>query len=770
MRHPPPPDALGAGLLAALDDHAIVSVADADGRIVYVNRKFCEISGYAADELVGMNHRLLKSGLHAADFYDDLWQHIANGRTWRGEICNRRKSGELYWVDATITPELDSAGLPCRYVSVRTDISATKCAQHRAEVAEERYRRSQTFGNIGTWDLDLRTRELLGSERVAFLLGHAEGDIPASYEAFIGAVHPEDRDAVDATVARCAEAGTRYEIEYRCVWPDGSVHWLLQRGDVTRGPRGEPLHMLGVVQDITARKDALAQLALFRHAVESTSEGVALFSAVTNRLGYLNPAARAILGWPGETAIGAEAQHLVPDHARGEFILAVEKAKRSQSAHLDFSFVRPDGGEVPLRNTLTPVRDEAGIVRHVVNVFGDRSEEIERQQELQVALDEARSASRAKAEFMSRMSHELRTPLNAILGFSQVLLLRPDLGSTQIDSVREILKAGKHLLELIDEVLDIARIDMGALRVSPEPVRLDDVVTQAIALVEPAARDRGIPVAQDIGAAVTVVADPLRLKQCLINLLSNAVKYNRPGGFVRIAASEQPDGRVRIEVEDGGLGIAADELVHLFLPFSRLERHRDRVDGIGIGLSITQRLVKLMNGQIGVRSQKGVGSVFWIELERAQPHAGSAAVPSAFGGLDLPNPARRASHRQVLYVEDNPANLKLVRSMLRLLPDVTVLSARTAAEGMNVAVGEHPDLILLDIGLPGMSGFELLAWLRREPDLAGIPVIAVSANATPADVARGLSAGFDDYLTKPIDVHKLLGRVRAVLGLQGDMP
>ncbi len=731
-----PPEPWSGSLLAALDEHAIVSVADAQGGIVYVNRKFCEISGYKTEELIGMNHRLLKSGLHAADFYEEMWHCIASGRTWRGEICNRRKTGELYWVQATITPELDSAGLPCRYVSIRTDISATKRAQRRAEVAEERYCRSQNFAEIGTWDLDLRTHELHWSERIGPLFGYPVGELETSYESFIAAVHPDDRQALMAAVDRGIETGAPYEIEHRCVWPDGTVRWLLERGDVTRGPQGEALHMLGVVQDITVRKEAQAQLALFRQVVESTSEGVVLCSAATHRVTYLNPAARTILGGPAEAAIGADPLDFVPAQAKAGFSQAVEQARRGQDAHFDFAFQRPDGKEVPLRNSITPVLDDVGAVSHLVNVFGDRSEEIERQRELQVALDEARRANRAKADFMSRMSHELRTPLNAVLGFSQVLLLGQNLDAAQTEGLGEILKAGSHLLELVDEVLDIARIDLGTLRVSLQPVHLGEVIHQATALVTPLAHERGISFDHDIDAAIVVAADPLRLKQCVINLLSNAVKYNRSGGSVQVRASQQGRGRIRIEVEDSGGGIAAAELEQLFEPFTRLERHRESVHGIGIGLSITQRLVKLMNGEIGVHCQQGVGSVFWIELERAEPRQGIRGGANGLAGLDPPHPARRAPHKQVLYVEDNPANLKLVCSMLRLLPTVAVRAASTAAEGMMLARDERPDLILLDIGLPGMSGFELLAWLRREPALAGIPVIAISANAMPAGSVR----------------------------------
>lgn len=761
-----PLDSLNNGILNALNEHAIVSVTDADGNIVYVNQKFCDISGYAAEELIGMNHRLLQSGVHDRSFYEGMWQKIASGQTWRGEICNRAKSGDLYWVDATITSELDGVGLPVRYVSIRTDISATKRAQQRAEVAEERYRRSQTFGNISTWDLDLQSFELVCSESIAPLIGYPLCVESLSFDDFIARVHPEDRAAVVAAINSSVETGVPYEIEHRCVWPDGSVHWLLESGDITRGPQGQPLHMLGVMQDITERKDAQAQLALFRHAVESTSEGVLLCDLETGQISYLNPAARSILGGASDAAIGRSPLVFVPEHARAEFSQAIERTRRSEAVHYDFTYLRPDGIEMPLRNSLTPVRDESGAASHFVNIFGDRSVEIERQVELQAALENARRADRSRAEFMSHMSHELRTPLNAILGFSQVLLLRKDLDVDQAESVNEVMKAGNHLLELVDEILDMARLEMGALRVSLEAVRLSDVAEQATALVLPSARDRGVSVSLEVGADITVVADHLRLKQCLINLLSNAIKYNRSGGFVRIHCAEIVGGRIRIEVEDSGSGITVDERERLFQPFARLDRHIGRAEGIGIGLSITHQLVKLMNGEIGIsESQNGVGSVFWIELDRVESNKSLPAIPSLFGGLDFPAPTRKTPLKQVLYVEDNPANLKLVCSMLRLLPNVGVLTATTVAEGMCIARSQSPDLFLLDIGLPGASGFELLHWLRSEPEFSDIPVIAISANALPIDVERGLLAGFDDYLTKPIDVHKLLSLVQATLAL-----
>ncbi len=762
MSADPVPPAFHQGVLAALGEHAIVSVTDASATILWVNRRFCDISGYRADELIGANHRLLKSGHHEPAFYQQMWQELAAGRSWNGEICNRRKSGELYWVAATIVPELDATGMVCRYVSVRTDITAARQAQQQALAAEERYRRAQRFANLGSWDLDLRTNALYWSERIAPLFGYPEGQLATSYENFLAAVHPDDRAGLVAAVNNSIAQGTAYEYEHRCVWPDGSVHWLLERGDVTRDADGQPLRMLGVVQDITPRKEAQAQLAMYRHVVESIDEGIALCDATTLKLTYLNPAARKILGWSAQDGIGRTPISLVPADARPAVIQALQDIQRGGTSHFDAWFVRPDGTRVPLRNTITTVRGDNGEPTHLVNAFGDRSEELARQEILQRALDDATRANQAKNEFMSRMSHELRTPLNAILGFSQLLLLRGVLEAPQADSVREILKSGQHLLELINDVLDIARIDLGAFKVGKVAVPLAQVADESLAIVAGQAHERSIRLRNEVPPGLRVWADALRLKQCVVNLLSNAIKYNRPAGHVDVRAVVQAGDRIRLEVADSGVGMSELESSLLFQPFTRLERHRELADGVGIGLSITRRLVELMGGRVGVDSREGEGSVFWIDLDSAET-TGAAAVADTATVADAADASAAGEPRRVLYVEDNDVNLKLVRAMLGLLPGVTVLGATTAAQGMAKARSERPDLILLDIGLPDIDGLSLLAMLRRLPGLATVPAIAVSASAMPADVQAGRDAGFDDYLTKPIDMHLLLQRVQALL-------
>jgi len=374
--------------------------------------------------------------------------------------------------------------------------------------------------------------------------------------------------------------------------------------------------------------------------------------------------------------------------------------------------------------------------------------------ELANAIDVARNANQAKSAFLSSMSHELRTPLNAILGFAQILTsdALPTTEAQKKEFSSHILKSGRHLLTLINEILDLAKVESGTITLSMEPVALGEILGECRTMMEPLAAARGIRMLfpQQVGAVL--MADRTRLKQVLINLLSNAIKYNRDAGAVVVDCAPAGPGRLRISVQDTGMGLRPDQVDGLFQPFNRLGQEAGAQEGTGIGLVVTRRLVELMNGAIDVTSSPGVGSVFTIELGTTAP------LPTQVDGELAPGAAAAqagdGAPSLLMYIEDNPANLKLVEEIVRFRPDLRLMAAGDGSLGLNLARAHHPDIILMDLNLPGMSGLEVLAQLQREPALSAIPVIALTANAMPRDIERGIAAGFFRYLTKPIDIDK----------------
>jgi len=388
----------------------------------------------------------------------------------------------------------------------------------------------------------------------------------------------------------------------------------------------------------------------------------------------------------------------------------------------------------------------------------------EKNVELEGARTVAEKANLAKSDFLSSMSHELRTPLGAILGFAQLMESgTPALAPAQQRGIEQILKAGWYLLELINEILDLALIESGKLSLSLEPIALAGVLAECQAMIEPQAHQRGIAVTFRLPPApVYVCADRMRMKQALLNLLSNAIKYNRADGSVTVECVGVAPERIRIRVEDTGAGLVPEQLAQLFQPFNRLGQESGAVEGTGIGLVVCKRLVELMDGAIGVESAPGHGSVFWLELNlTAAPQRGV----DDDGAMEAERVAAPASphSRTLLYVEDNPANLMLVEDLLARRPEFRLLSARDGIRGVELARAALPDAILMDINLPGISGLEALRLLLADPATAHIPVVALSANAMPRDIVKGLDAGFFRYLTKPIRVVEFMDTLDAAL-------
>jgi signal transduction histidine kinase/CheY-like chemotaxis protein len=440
------------------------------------------------------------------------------------------------------------------------------------------------------------------------------------------------------------------------------------------------------------------------------------------------------------------------------------KASRGIEDIYELTYICKDGSRFPAIVSITALRDDYGDIIGYLLIGTDNSVRKQVELDLNRAMAIAEKANRAKSEFLSSMSHELRTPLSAILGFAQLMESgTPPPTVSQKRSIDQILQAGWHLLELINEILDLALIESGRLSLSLEPISLVEVMRECQAMIEPQAQKRGIGVAfPRLEKPYFVKADRTRMKQVLINLLSNAIKYNRLGGAVVVACVENTAGRIRIDVTDTGAGLAPDKLAQLFQPFNRLGQEANVEEGTGIGLVVCKRLVEVMGGVIGVESTVGRGSVFWVELNLAD----EPQCPAAEDEPDAVAQAQVESDAQLwtlLYVEDNPANLMLVEDLIARRPDIRLLSATNANRGIEMARASLPDAVLMDINLPEMSGIQALGILANDPTTAHIPVIALSANAMPRDIEKGLEAGFFRYLTKPIKVNEFMNTLDVAL-------
>ena len=545
---------------------------------------------------------------------------------------------------------------------------------------------------------------------------------------------------------------------------------------------GETPVIANVITDLTELKRAQAALteseSRYRQLFELSTDGIVYADAASKKLTTANSSFADMLGYPLTEIAQLSVQDLHPPDALpwvlGQFD---QLASGQETVARDIPVLRRDGSVfyADISASWVSVSGNkllAGIFRDV----SQRRLESQRIQDLNEALEarvrertaQLERANAAKNDFLSRMSHELRTPLNAILGFTQLLRLpgSAPLSAQQAESVDEIHQAGEHLLSLVNEVLDLACIESGRLEIRPEPVALCPVIGHCAAQIEPAAAERSIEVKLDLQAPCTVLADKQRLRQVLLNLLSNAVKYNREDGQIEVGCTSVSNERVRVNVRDTGHGLSAKQQARLFRPFERLESAYEGIEGAGIGLALAKQLVEGMGGEIGVDSTPGAGSNFWFELPLSSEKAVAARQESQ--AADSASANRQGEKRSVLYVEDNPANLRLIQKILGKRDDIEFFSAASAEEGLETARRQPLDLILLDINLPDMDGFMVLKHLQADSATRNIPVIAVSANAMSRDIERGETAGFQGYITKPIDVPMLMSAVDNQLFPSGD--
>ena len=560
----------------------------------------------------------------------------------------------------------------------------------------------------------------------------------------------------------------KYELTY--IRKDGSRFPAIVSVTALRDADGGIIGYLLIGTDNSARKQVEEKLRWteegFRLMVESVTDCAIVMLDSEGRVVSWNTGAQRIKGYSAEEIVGQHFSRFYPaaDVSRGVPQRDLDAAAAQGRCEVEGWRVRKDGSLFWANVVFTAIRDPAGNARGFAKLTRDLTERRLVEQTLTLAKGAAEKANLAKSEFLSSMSHELRSPLNAILGFAQLM----DSDATpatpsQKGSIAEILRAGWYLLELINEILDLAQIESGKLSLSLEPTSLAEVILECQAMIDPQAQGRGIRMTYpQFDRPWFIAADRTRLKQVLINLLSNAVKYNQAGGTVVVDCVGSTAQRTRINVRDTGAGLPPEKLAQLFQPFNRLGQERGAEQGTGIGLVMSKRLIDLMGGVLGVESSVGSGSVFWCELDAAaapELDGRPAELAPAEGMEPLPG----APLRTLLYVEDNPANLKLVEQLIARRPSLRLLTAVESNQGIQLARAHQPDVILMDINLPGISGIEAMKILRDDPTTAHIPIVALSANAMPRDVAKGLEAGFFSYLTKPIKVPEFMEALDAAL-------
>ncbi len=564
-----------------------------------------------------------------------------------------------------------------------------------------------------------------------------------------------------------------YELTY--IRKDGSRFPAIVSVTALRDDQGDIIGYLLIGTDNSARKRVEAeQMKLDQRLRDQQFYTRSLIESNIDALMTTDPAGiitdvnkqmEALTGCTRDELIGAPFKSYFTDPARAE--AGIKQVLREKKVtNYELTACARDGKTTVVSYNATTFYDRD---RKLEGVFAAARDVTERKrldqalEEQNVELKRARAAAEkanlAKSDFLSSMSHELRSPLNAILGFAQLINSdSPPPTPAQTESIDQILHAGWYLLELINEILDLAQIESGRLALSQEPTSLTEVMFECRAMIEPQGQKRGIGMTfPQFDLPCFVEADRTRLKQVLINLLSNAIKYNQANGTVVVDVDRvkgAPE-RVRVSVKDSGAGLPPDMLMQLFQPFNRLGQERSAEEGTGIGLVMSKRLVELMGGEIGVESTVGFGSVFWFELNAATAPrlAVDRAGPAANPQEAVPH---GAPQRTLLYVEDNPANLKLIEQLIARRPDMHLLTARDGDLGIQLARGHQPEVILMDINLPGISGIEALKILREDPATAHIPIVALSANAMPRDIEKGLHAGFFRYLTKPIKVNEFM--------------
>ncbi len=678
------------------------------------------------------------------------------------------------WLDV-YTCRLGDAG-SCKMAILFTDVTSRKLSEQALRESDERMRLATEATGVGIWEWNITDNFMRWDAQMFRIYGmEPTPDGLVKREDWFKYLLPEDRlaqKALDEAIS--IRKSSNHEFRFHRS-DDKEIRYIRSVETMRTDARGHVESIVGTNLDITELKRTEYILRESERHLRAVIDALPVAIYTTDADGSLTHYNQAAVEFSGRKPLLGSDHWCIsmklynPDGselAHDQCPMAMTLKEDRQLLGADAIAERPDGSRVWFTAHPTPLHDTQGKLIGGINMLIDISERkrldqvlLENNIELKKAKNIAEKANRAKSDFLSNMSHELRTPLSAILGFAQLIeASNPPPTPSQKRSVDQILQAGWYLLDLINEILDLTLIESGRLPVSMETVSLPELIRECETMVEPQALHKNISLHfPTFDSPILVNADITRLKQAIINLLSNAIKYNLYNGSVTVTCFECATNRIRISVEDTGEGLSPDKLAQLFQPFNRLGKESSSEEGTGIGLVMTKRLVKLMGGRIHVKSTPGQGTIFSIDLDKALPEALEHAAQDRLNVIPISSQTKFSGRkRTLLYVEDNPANLSLIEDVIAARTDITLLTARDGYSGVELARVAQPDLILMDINLPGISGTEALSILSRDPITSHILVIALSANAIPQDIDKGLQAGFFRYLTKPIKINEFI--------------